>query len=261
MPKLVVRPTAAQARLIYALHENENLTLLVAEPRYVEWRGGGKYDFEWERIYGKVRMATARACIREGWIECENPEGDWNQKNSYTLSELGLEIAEGLEPSDTIPKHKGISVHDIHRALRKRYMPPEWVYLEEVRMGTGFGAYHLTGHPHSLSRSQRIDGLAINTYQSKKYRRIAFEIKIARSDFLKEVNSPDKRIAAQVVSNQFYFVAPEGIIKPDEVPDGCGLLQVRGDFVGGSVQAPWEEAAEWHPSLVASVLRSAVKQR
>jgi hypothetical protein len=174
---------------------------------------------------------------------------------------LGRKIAEDLTPSDTITKHKGVSVHDIHRVLRKRYSPNEWVYLREVRLGTGWGSYFLRGHSKKISREQRVDGLAINTYESKHYRRIAFEIKIARGDFLSELKNPDKRLGGQMISNQFFFVAPEGIIRNEEVPDGCGLILVRGDMASLAVQAPWQEAAEWHPSLVASVLRSAARQR
>ena len=261
MPKIKVRPSAAQARLLIALNENEDLLIYMAEPRYVTWYGGGKYDWEWNRIYGKIRMPTARAMIREEWLECVDLTGDWNQQHTYGMSEEGRQLAETLRPDDAVPKHKGISVYDIHRVLRKRYPPPEWVYLEEVRLGTGYTGFFLKGYGKAVKAEQRIDGLALNCYESKRWKRISFEIKISRADFLKEVKDPDKRMAAQMVSNQFFFVVPEGLVKLDEVPDECGLLEVRGDFVKLSAQAEWQEAAEWHPAMVASLLRSAASQR
>ena len=261
MPKLKVRPTAAQARVLFALNDNPDLTLLVAEHKYVEWRGGGKATWEWERIFGKVRWSTARKCIAEEWLEPVDAEGDWTQKSTYQLSASGRGVAEAIQPDDMVPKHKGVSVADIHRALHRRYAPNEWIYLEEVRLGTGWDGFFLPGHHVAIRSDQRVDGLAINCYKSKSYRRIAIEVKIARGDFLKEVNNPDKRIGAMMISNQFYFAAPEGLIKVDELPEDCGLIEVRGDFLAVRAQATWHEAASWHPAMVASVLRSAVRQR
>ncbi len=261
MPKITVRPTAAQARLLFALVDNPDLQLMVAEHGYVQWRGGGKGVWEWQRIYGKIRLTTARKCIREEWIEQVDSEGDWTQTNTYRLSETGLAVAEAIKPDDMVPAHKGVSVATIHRVLRKRYAAPEWVYLEEVRLGTGYGGFFLPGHHATIKNEQRIDGFALNCYKSKSYRRIAIEIKISRGDFLKEVKSPDKRIGAMMLSNQFYFAAPEGLIKVDELPEDCGLIEVRGDFQATKVQAAWHEASAWHPATVASVLRSATRQR
>ncbi len=261
MPKLKVKPTAAQARLLFALADNPDLTLMVAEHGYVQWRGGGKGEWEWQRIFGKIRLTTARKCIREDWIEQVDSEGDWTQKSTYQLSETGQVVAEAIRPDDMVPKHKGVSVADIHRVLRKRYAPLEWVYLEEVRLGTGYENFFLPGHHTTIKSEQRIDGLALNCYKSKNYRRIAIEVKISRGDFLKEVQNPDKRVGAMMLSNQFYFAAPEGLIKPNELPEDCGLIEVRGDFQAIKVQAAWHEASSWHPATVASVLRSAVRQR
>jgi hypothetical protein len=50
------------------------------------------------------------------------------------------------------------------------------------------------------------------------------EIKVSRADFLTEMAKPEKREAYAGMAEAVYFVAPEGIIKPEEVPDGCGLL-------------------------------------
>jgi hypothetical protein len=262
MPKLKnVRPSAAQARLLFALADNPDLTIMVTDYGYVEWRGGGKSTWEWERIHGKVRSTTASKSIREEWIEQVDAEGDWTQKNTYHLSETGLAVAEAIRPDDMVPQHKGVSVASIHRVLRKRYPAPEWVYLEEVRLGTGYEGFFLPGHHVAINAEQRIDGFAINCYKSKSWRRIAIEIKISRGDFLKEIKNPDKRIGAMMLSNQFYFAAPEGLIKVDELPEDCGLIEVRGDFQAIKVQAAWHEASAWHPATVASVLRSAVRQR
>lgn len=51
---------------------------------------------------------------------------------------------------------------------------------------------------------------------------IGYEIKVTRRDFVGD----DKWQQYLEACNEFYFVCPPGIIKPEEVPDGCGLLHV-----------------------------------
>lgn len=260
MPKIHQKPTPAQAKLLWALYDVPGLSLLVSSGRYCEWRGGPPY-WTLNRIHGKPRWSTANACIKAGWIEQVDAEGDWTKQNTYVLTDLGREIAATLGPDDMVPTHKGVSVQDIHRTLQRRHSPPEWIYAQEVRLGTGFGRYFLKGYPGSVAPSQRIDGFALNCYKSKRYERVAYEIKIARGDFLKEVADPDKRVGAQMMTNRFYFAAPEGLIKPEEVPDGCGLVEIRGDLHRMKVRAPWHEAADWHPSFISSIFRSVIRHQ
>ena len=49
---------------------------------------------------------------------------------------------------------------------------------------------------------------------------IGYEIKVHRSDFLQDV----KWQGYLTYCNEFYFVAPPGIIQPEELPPGIGLL-------------------------------------
>lgn len=74
--------------------------------------------------------------------------------------------------------------------------------------------------------TRRIDLLLIRNSQGGKvpYERIAIEIKVSRSDFLRE--TPEKRGCWQRVAHRFAYAAPPGLIAPEDVPDGCGLLDV-----------------------------------
>lgn len=47
-----------------------------------------------------------------------------------------------------------------------------------------------------------------------------YEIKVSRGDFLRDQKWP----AYLDLCNYFYFVAPQGIIKPEEIPDTAGLI-------------------------------------
>ena len=50
------------------------------------------------------------------------------------------------------------------------------------------------------------------------------EVKVSRADFLGDLARPEKREAYAKMSEVVYYVAPEGLISPDEVPQGFGLL-------------------------------------
>ena len=115
----------------------------------------------------------------------------------------------------------GLSTGDIMRALHTRYSGEGWVFFEELRMGVSWT------YGHAWPNEQRIDAWAIHTWRSKKFRRVAFEIKRSRSDFQREMANPSKREAGYAISNYFYFVCPEYLIGPAEVPDGDGLLWVK----------------------------------
>lgn len=68
---------------------------------------------------------------------------------------------------------------------------------------------------------RRIDVLAISLGATEV---IAFEVKISVSDFRHDLSVPAKRKTVASHCTQFYYVAPFGLIDPEEVPDDCGLI-------------------------------------
>jgi hypothetical protein len=92
----------------------------------------------------------------------------------------------------------------------------EWVFLRELRIGTG-------RNRHSL---QRLDAFALNCLPHRAMKRVCYEIKASRSDFLCEVKHPLKRRIGMHFSNEFFFVTPAGMLSLDEVPTDCGLIEV-----------------------------------
>lgn len=108
---------------------------------------------------------------------------------------------------------------DIKKALQQRYSNiSQYVTISEFRPGTGYG----------LNSERYIDFYVIDCWGSHKA--MAFEIKVSRSDFLSEIKKPEKRRLALHFSHEFYFAAPVGMIKPDELPPECGLLEVYEDL-------------------------------
>lgn len=81
------------------------------------------------------------------------------------------------------------------------------VFVTECNTGSTSGGYN------------RLDAWAMRKSWSKPLT-IGFEIKVSRQDFLRD----DKWPNYLPYCNEFYFVAPHGLIDPDEVPEGSGLL-------------------------------------
>lgn len=204
----------------------------------------------------KVLLSTMRACFREDWIGVVD-------SGKASVTTLGKEWLAKLDEGDFLPKPPklGYQATDILKALRKRHSnpPKKWVFIEELRLGTGWSRWHMGSH--MVKGEQRIDAVAFNTWSRLEI--IAYEIKISRGDFLHEVKNPEKRRSAMLLCDYFTFVVPKGLVKREETPEGCGLMTV--DDMGRTLMElagdknP-DAPRELHRRFVASMLRN-VAQR
>ena len=112
---------------------------------------------------------------------------------------------------------------DILAALRSRHAGEQWAFFKELRTGTGYNYGSKDGLPHE----QRIDAFAINCWPSAGETAIAYEVKVSRQDFLRELDSPQKRRFAEQVSSHSYFAVPFGTIRSAEIPDPWGCVAVH----------------------------------
>lgn len=100
---------------------------------------------------------------------------------------------------------------------------------------------------------RRIDVLLINHKKSSvkiPRERIALEIKVSRSDFLSETD--EKRAPWRRFADKFAYVAPAGMIKPSELPEGCGLMEYRQDK-WGRPELVWKKTAKAYPTVDRSI--------
>src|SRR3954470_22192929 len=74
--------------------------------------------------------------------------------------------------------------------------PAEWLFFRELRVGTG----------RRNGNAQRVDAFALNTLPHTAMKRVCYEIKTSRGDFLSEIKRPLKRRIGMRYSNEFYFV-------------------------------------------------------
>ena len=237
------KPSPTQAIFMRAMLA-EDAYVRVELNRRDEIRKVIPYGFSW-----RVLPTTLSVCVENGWVEkiVENHETQYGYKYSntiYKLSDAGKQVLELLSENDFVPQRPYMDAKEVLDILKLSYPDPEWLLIPEMRMGTGYGGY----------REKRLDAWAINTYPSTGHTKIAFEIKVYRSDFLKEISNPEKRIPGMTVSDYFYFVTLEDVAKPEEIPDDCGWIIVK-DKAYTKKKAPLHncEAPNW--SFIASLFR------
>ncbi len=102
----------------------------------------------------------------------------------------------------------------------------EWLFLRELRVGTGM----------RRSSLQRLDAFALNSLPHTGMRRICYEVKTSRADYLGELKHPLKRRIGMRYSNEFYFVTPADLVKLAEIPPECGLVEA-----GVATPEEWRE--------------------
>lgn len=56
---------------------------------------------------------------------------------------------------------------------------------------------------------------------------IAHEVKVSRADLLSDLRKPAKGLAYAALASQCWYVVREGIARPEDVPDGFGLMESR----------------------------------
>ena len=144
---------------------------------------------------------------------------------------------------------------ELIQLLRKKYRVEDItngnnpaILLEQVANGTGFSA------------DRHIDAAVFEMWPSKGLTRRAFEVKISRNDFLRELSQPEKYKWCLQYFHEFWYVAPKGAIEIEELPQGAGWIYPAGDRLNTARAASYNRAPELNDVLLASFLRSAHKE-
>jgi hypothetical protein len=104
---------------------------------------------------------------------------------------------------------------DIDLALKNKFRDG-YACFSEFRSHTGY-----SGH------TRYVDMLVIGLWE-RDLNIYAVEIKTTRQDFIYDVrNYEKKQKEAQNMSNMIFYAVPQGLVNPDEVPEGCGLFFVQ----------------------------------
>ncbi len=112
---------------------------------------------------------------------------------------------------------------EIIARLRDRYQLSDgWVTMSEVT-------------PPGTSR--RFDFMAIQGWQSRGRVSMGFEVKVSRSDWLRELKEVAKAEPLVPLCTHWWVVAPPDVVKLEEMPATWGLLTVHAEQMRAAKQA------------------------
>lgn len=135
---------------------------------------------------------------------------------------MGTAVQSQCSPESPLRETNLIEI--VQRALHT--VTSEWLFFRELRVGTG----------RQNGAAQRLDAFALNTLPHTAMKRICYEVKCSRGDFLAELKHPLKRRIGMRYSNEFYFVTPAGLVNTAEIPAECGLIEA-----GYATSAEWKQ--------------------
>ena len=87
------------------------------------------------------------------------------------------------------------------------------------------------------------------------------EVKISRADWLAELRDPTKAEAFRPYMHYWWLVVPDkSIVKPGELPEGWGLLTIRGNGLAQVIEAPLNSDIQYMPTgMRVAMFRSVLK--
>jgi hypothetical protein len=92
----------------------------------------------------------------------------------------------------------------------------EYAFLTHVRNAAGFDA------------NRTIDAIAVSLWPSRGLVIDAFEVKVSRADWQRELADPKKAGDICQIVDRFWIVAPAGVVRAGELPPTWGLIEVTG---------------------------------
>jgi hypothetical protein len=147
-----------------------------------------------------------------------------------------------------------VMAEDLVKLIRQRYpldRPNGFqthVVLEQVPDATGIHQGHW------------IDVAVFDLWPSKGLLRSAFEIKVSRSDFIRELQHPYKYKWVLESFHEFWFVAPKDVIQLSELPVNVGWMCPRGNKLVIKRHAVQNPNPKLDDLLLAAFMRAAAKE-
>lgn len=136
---------------------------------------------------------------------------------------------------------------EVFRALARRFEPPAYATLRGVANATGG------------RKIRTVDALVMSLWPSRGLTLEGVEIKVSRSDWLREMKDPAKQEPVIKYCDRFWLaVGSADIVRDGELPRTWGLLVPgRGGKLKVATQAPDLDPVPMTRSFLASILRRA----
>lgn len=142
------------------------------------------------------------------------------------------------------------TAYQVVEALRPSYPSGSYAFMTEVGNSTGFKC------------SRHADVVVMALWPSRGLEITGMEVKVSRTDWVKELNSPEKaEVIFEKCDKWFLVVGDENIVKDGELPVGWGLMVPKNGGFRTKVQPtakPPERALD--RAFVAAMLRQACAQ-
>lgn len=185
---------------------------------------------------------------RSEWVDADT----WRDPDCI---ECGGDGAPCCEPPDGPPPTSAAKVieHDTLRYLRARYGArhgngDRWAFATHVRSAAGFDA------------TRTADAVAMDLWPSKGLALHGHEVKVSRSDWLRELQKPDKWQPVGRYMDRWWVVVPDAaIVRPGELPPEWGLIVATSGATRITKQAPKLDAKPVTRTFLAALLRAAAR--
>lgn len=141
-----------------------------------------------------------------------------------------------------------MNAKDLEKLIAMKFSGDAWAFLPQVSNGTaGF-------------KDRTADALVMGLWPSRGLHLYGFEIKVNRGDWLNELKNPQKAEEIAKYCDFWYIVAPEGIVKTEELPQGWGLMTSKDSGALKIIKpAPKLESVPVSKPFLAAILRKAEK--
>jgi hypothetical protein len=140
-----------------------------------------------------------------------------------------------------------ITAEHLRAALQVTFPLPEYATFFEVTDATGGRA------------SRSADAVSIACWPSRGLLVWGFEIKVSRSDWLREKKDPEKSCAIQKYCDRWVLVTSPKVINDGELPLNWGHYEYTGGRLQCRKQAPELKPEQLDRLFLASLLRNAAK--
>lgn len=108
---------------------------------------------------------------------------------------------------------------DVIDAIREHlFKPKSHALLQQVRSTTS-----------RMDNGRYADALVMSLWKSRGIWLAGIEVKVSRSDWMRELDNPHKADAIARYCDYWYVATPAGLVKPAELPAAWGLIEVNPD--------------------------------
>lgn len=139
--------------------------------------------------------------------------------------------------------------NEVLAVLERKYPAGEWAFLPQVPDGTG------------SHQTRWADAIAMSLWPSRGLEVHGFEVKVSRTDWLKELRQQGKADPIARYCDRWWIVAgSRQIVEAEELPKGWGLMLPHGDTFRPVVKAALrKDVAPLDRSFFAGLMRGATK--